>query len=126
MITNKHSQHSNSLADQVAHSAEQAIKSTQRVADEALAGLVHGAQDLHDKTSPLLDRVAGQANDLAQHGIDAWHDGSRHLRDQARHASESTVHYVKTEPVKSILIAAAAGAALMALITLLRRSPDRR
>jgi ElaB/YqjD/DUF883 family membrane-anchored ribosome-binding protein len=36
------------------------------------------------------------------------------------------VQYVRAEPVKAVLIAAATGAALMALVGLMSRSRDRR
>ena len=38
------------------------------------------------------------------------------------HASDATVNYIKEEPVKSILVAAATGAALMALVSMMSRS----
>jgi ElaB/YqjD/DUF883 family membrane-anchored ribosome-binding protein len=38
---------------------------------------------------------------------------------------DSTALYIKDEPLKAMLIAAAAGAALMALVGLLARSRDR-
>jgi ElaB/YqjD/DUF883 family membrane-anchored ribosome-binding protein len=37
-------------------------------------------------------------------------------------ATDSTVNYIKDEPLKAMLIAAATGAALMALMALLNRS----
>jgi ElaB/YqjD/DUF883 family membrane-anchored ribosome-binding protein len=43
------------------------------------------------------------------------------VRDQAMRASDGTLNYIKDEPVKAMLIAAAAGAALMALLGLLRK-----
>jgi ElaB/YqjD/DUF883 family membrane-anchored ribosome-binding protein len=72
-----------------------------------------------DKT---LDKLAEQASALAQRGVDAVRDRSLQARDQALRASDSTLNYIKDEPVKAVLIAAATGAALMALIGLLRKS----
>jgi len=74
---------------------------------------------------PLIDRAAAQADALAQRGLEAVRDGSQRLRDGARHASEGTVHYIQAEPLKAVLIAAATGAALMALVSLASRSRDR-
>jgi len=88
MFDNQSLRHAGKLADQVAQSADLAIKSTQRVASDAL---------------------------------DSVRDTSRQLRDKAQHASDSTVRYIRDDPVKSVLIAAATGAALMALISLVRR-----
>ena len=53
------------------------------------------------------------------------HDGSLQLRDKAYRASDSTVGYIKDEPVKAILMAVAAGAAIAALASLLSRSRSR-
>jgi ElaB/YqjD/DUF883 family membrane-anchored ribosome-binding protein len=51
-------------------------------------------------------------------------DSSQQLREKAVQASDQTVAYIKDEPVKSMLIAAATGAALMGLISLMGRSRD--
>lgn len=40
-------------------------------------------------------------------------------------ASDDTVSYIKDEPVRAMLIAAATGAALMALLSMMGRSRDR-
>lgn len=92
MFDNKSLEHVGSLADQVVQSADHALKSTQRVANDAL---------------------------------DSVRDTSRQLRDTARHASDSTVDYIRDDPVKAILIAAATGAALMALVSLVSHSRER-
>jgi len=104
-----------SLADQAVESTNQAIKSTQRVTNEAFDSLADRVQDLSQ-----------QASVLAHHGVDSVRDTSQQLRDKALRASDNTLNYIKDEPVKSVLIAAATGAALMALICLTARSRDRR
>jgi ElaB/YqjD/DUF883 family membrane-anchored ribosome-binding protein len=84
------------------------------------------ANSLGDSSvAPMLARAAEQATAFAQRGIDVVRDGSQQVRDKAQRASETTVRYIKDEPVKSVLIAAAAGAAIMALVSLLSRSRDR-
>ena len=112
----------NGLVDQAARSADHAIKSTQRVANEALDGLAVSVQDVHHRAAPMLSRASEQANALAQRGMDALRDGSHQVRERAVHASDTTVAYIKDEPIKSMLIAAATGAALMALVGLMSRS----
>ena len=76
---------------------------------------------MRDRAAPIINRVATQAEELARRSADAVRETSQQLRDRAVRVSDSTVGYVKDEPLKSILIAAAAGAALMALVTLLSR-----
>jgi ElaB/YqjD/DUF883 family membrane-anchored ribosome-binding protein len=80
---------------------------------------------LQHQAAPLLGRATDQVSALAQRGVDSVRDTSHQLRVKAAHASDNTMHYIKDEPVKSILIAAATGAALMALVSLISRSRDR-
>jgi ElaB/YqjD/DUF883 family membrane-anchored ribosome-binding protein len=115
----------NRLVDQAALSADNAIKSTQRVANEALDSLAGGVEGLRHQAAPVLNRVGEQASTLAYRGVDAVREGSQKLRDRAVQASDNTVAYIKDEPVKSMLIAAATGAALMALVSLIGRSQSR-
>ena len=116
---------SNRLTDLAAQSADNAIKATQRVANQTLDGLADSVQDLRQQAAPLLNRGAEQASALAQRSVDALRDGTQQLRDKALRASDSTVNFVKEEPVKAMLIAAATGAALMALVNLMSGSRHR-
>lgn len=113
------------LADQAVQSADHAIQSTQRVATEALDRLAQAVEDLRSQAAPLLDSAAGRASTLAHEGLGAVHDQSQRLRHSARDASESAVRYVQHDPVKSMLMAAAAGGVLMALVNLMRSPRDR-
>lgn len=125
MFLNKSSEKSTNLVDQAAQTADHAIKSTQQAANEALESLAGAVHDLQHQAAPLLGRASDQVSALAQRGVDSVRHTSHQLRVKAAHASDNTVNYIKDEPVKSILIAAAVGAALMALISLISRSSDR-
>lgn len=70
-------------------------------------------------------QVSDRATALAHRGAEAVRGSSRQLRERALHASDSTVGYIKDEPVKSVLIAAVAGATLFALASLLLGSRRR-
>ena len=123
MITNKPFETSSStLVDQASDSADRAIKSTQRMANETLDSLSSSVHDVRDRVAPVLNRSSEQLAALAQRGVDVVRDSSQQLKDKALRASDTTVGYIKDEPVKAMLIAAATGAALMALIGLLSRS----
>ena len=56
---------------------------------------------------------------------EALRETSAQVRERALRAQDSTVGYIRDEPMKAILIAAATGAALMALIGLMGRSHRR-
>jgi ElaB/YqjD/DUF883 family membrane-anchored ribosome-binding protein len=111
-----------SLADHAAEGATSAIRSTQNVANEAFDRLSDKVEDARSHAAPLLDRLTTQAEMAARRSADAVRDTSAQLRERALLASDTTAGYIREEPFKSILIAAATGAALMALIGLLSRS----
>lgn len=91
-------------------------------ADASLDSLSGAAKQVREQAEPVLNRMSEQAEAAARRGIDAVRDGSHQLREKAQQATDSTVAYVKDEPVKSMLIAAATGAVLMALVTMMGRS----
>lgn len=112
----------NDVADQAAKSADSAIRSTQRMANESLDQLSDKIHELRDTAVPAINRLASEAETLARRGLDTMRERSAQIRDRAVRVSDNTVGYIKDEPVKSMLIAAATGAALMALVSLLSRS----
>ena len=71
---------------------------------------ISNSNDLIDRAATATDQAATQALDAARRGVAAVRSGSRQMLDQAHHAS---------------LIAAATGAALMALVGLMTRPRDR-
>ena len=102
------------------HLADEAVKSAQRLTKDALDGLANALADLRHGAAPLL--AAGAVADvsaLAKRGMDVLRDTTRDLGDRAQRASDRTESYIQDQPMKSVLIAAATGAALMALVAML-------
>ena len=118
----KMTEQTNNLADQAAVSADQAIKATQRATNNAFDSLAGTVQDVRQQAAPLLDKASAQVSAIAQRGVDTVRETSQQLRERAMRASDGTVNYIKDEPVKAMLISAAIGAGLMALINLLSRN----
>lgn len=118
MITNKPPEQSNRFTDQAANVADGVIKSTQRVTNDTLNSLADKVQSARDYAAPVLNRTTEQVKALTQHGVEFIHDRTQQLQDKGRQVSQNTVSYVKNQPVKAVLIAAATGAALMALVNL--------
>ncbi len=69
-----------------------------------------------------VERAAERASDVARQGTQKLQDGTQQVKAQFNHVTDSAIAYVKDEPVRAMLIAAAAGAALMALASVLGRS----
>ncbi|GCL61814.1 hypothetical protein AQPW35_08950 [Rubrivivax pictus] len=99
------------MIDRATQRSDAAIQAGTEAAHQALEGLSQSARQLQ-----------ADAGHLSQRGLDALRDGTRDLRISARRAGERTVGYIHDEPVKSMLFAAAAGAAVMALLSLAGRS----
>lgn len=118
-------QEPSNLTDQMSQTADEAIRTTQLLANEAVDGLAHAMQDARTQAVPMLNRASEQVGALAQRGVDSVRQTSQQLRDRTRDAAEGTVQYIKDEPVKAMLIAAATGATLMALVSLISRSGHR-
>jgi ElaB/YqjD/DUF883 family membrane-anchored ribosome-binding protein len=112
------------MADGAAGTAQDAIRSTQRASDQALNRLSDKVDEVRSQAAPLLNKVSSQAEAAARRGMEAVRDTSQQLRERAQQAQDMTVAYVKDEPIKAMLIAAATGALLMGLISLLSRSRD--
>jgi ElaB/YqjD/DUF883 family membrane-anchored ribosome-binding protein len=114
------------LLDQVSHSADQAIRATQQAANGAVDSAAGSLQHLRQQTTPVLERASEQVSAMAHRSLDSVRETSHQMRLKAEHASDATVNYIKEEPVKAMLIAAATGAALMALVSLVARSREHR
>lgn len=115
----------NKSMEQTDKLTDQAIQSTERATSEALDSLADRVQEAREQAEPLLHRASEQVSAMAHRGLHSVRDTSQQLRDQAQRVSDNTVSYVRVEPVKSMLMAAATGAALMALFTLLSHSRSR-
>jgi len=113
------------LADDAAASAGQAINSTKRAADSVLNTLSDKVDDLRDDSSGAAKRIAEQIDDLAHRAVALAKQAGSGVRKQAERTGELTVGYVKDEPVKAILMAAAAGAATAVLLGMLSRGRQR-
>lgn len=84
------------LADRLALSADSAIHSTQYATNKAFDKLSGGVETLRGRAGPLMEKVSSKA--------------------------DAGKHYIEEQPMKSLLIAAATGAALAALLSWMGRS----
>lgn len=114
-------------------SARQAVSTpttTRSPLAESVEHLADGAEralhSVRERVAPSAERWAAQAEDLAHRGMEAVRDQTGQLRERARVAGDRGLQYVKDEPVKAVLIAAAAGALLALLLGSRSRNDARR
>ena len=97
-------------------SAEDAVESSHSFANDQFDRAHDKVRDLRSTVEPAIDRFATRAQELANRGIHAASDATAKVQKQINHYADATGKYVAEQPVKSVLIAAAAGAALAALV----------
>ncbi|UCU92809.1 hypothetical protein [Hydrogenophaga taeniospiralis] len=105
-----------SLAASVANSTEHAIRNTQRAAQQGIDQLANNLDGARSQTSNALHHLVSDTEALAHRGMDAVRDSAGQLREKSLHVKDATASYIQHEPVKSMLMAAAVGAALMGLV----------
>jgi ElaB/YqjD/DUF883 family membrane-anchored ribosome-binding protein len=93
------------------------MRSTTSVLDQAQ----DTAQGAADTARSRMRQVADATSEYAQRGLQRVRDTSNDLRESALDARDATLDYVRDEPVKAILIAAAVGAAVAAGVMLAQR-----
>lgn len=76
---------------------------------------------LNDSLQSLGNEAASMAQAVSQNTEHAVREGAHQMREKSAHVKEATAAYIQHEPVKSMLIATAVGAALMGLVALFSR-----
>lgn len=99
------------VAEQAAQSTDEAIKSTQRVANDTFDRLSGAMQ----RAPAAVRDTASSAEELAARSAEALREQSSRLRQQALMAGESARNTIQHDPLKSVVMAAALGAGLAVL-----------
>lgn len=98
------------FADEARVSAESALESTRQLASQVL-----------ERASEKVRDMRSGASTLATRGVDAASEAAALAQKQLSRYADVTGRYVSQQPVKSVLIAVAAGAAIAALVVAARR-----
>lgn len=99
-----------SYADEALNTAENALDSTRQLASQVL-----------DRATEKVRDLRSGATHLATRGADAASEAAHLAQQQLSRYADVTGRYVSQQPVKSVLIAVAAGAAIAALVVAARR-----
>ncbi|MBZ8140921.1 hypothetical protein CLD22_13545 [Rubrivivax gelatinosus] len=102
--------------DELSARTDAAWADGRRFVDQARQSLHDGLDETRERAPELLGRAKATVEDFARR---RW-DGAREVGIDMRHrvdaAGERTAGYIKDEPLKSVLVAAAAGAVVALLI----------
>ncbi len=97
-------------ASTVAEGAHDAAARTSRIANDTFDHLSSAVETARNATVPALERLGSGAESLARRSAETARIKSQQLREQAHRSSEQAVGYIRQEPFKSVLLAAAVGA----------------
>jgi ElaB/YqjD/DUF883 family membrane-anchored ribosome-binding protein len=102
--------------DKMANKAERSVESARLYANEALDKADAKVRSLREDMQPTIDAISSRVQDIAARSKAAASDTSAQAREKINEYSEKTSAYVSDQPLKSMAIAAAAGAALAILL----------
>ena len=106
--------------ESVLQSAEQAVESVRGYTNDSL-DLAGGAmRDARSSLAASADQLSAKAQQLARKGIAAAAETSAQAQKTINRYADVTGKYVSDQPVRSVLIAAAVGAAVAAIVIALR------
>lgn len=78
-----------------------------------------------DRVKESVDEVRATAQGYIDRGANAVREGSVKFKDSMSHITDRTATYVHEQPVKSVLMAAAAGAAIAILAGMITHNRSR-
>jgi len=110
------------LVDQSARVAHATVSQTRRAANHAIDSASGNVADAGAATTQSLQSALDRTQQFGRHTLEVVRDGSQQLRLKAQRATDVSTDYIRHEPIKSVLMAAAAGAALVALGSLFARA----
>lgn len=112
------------LSDNVLQTAEEAALTTRNLANDAINRADRKARDLRASIDPAIDHIANKAQELARRSSALALDARAKAQQRLSEYADVTTRYVAEQPVKSVLIAAAAGAVIAALLVSRRSHND--
>ncbi len=112
------------LADDARQTASDAIETTRAYAQNAVNAAGEKVRDLRRDTEPGVEQIAARVQQAVQRGLDAASTTSARAQRRLEAAADVTGKYISDQPMRSVLVAAAAGAAITALIVLASRRRD--
>ena len=112
------------LADDARETANEAVESTRAYARNAVNAAGEKVRDFRGQVEPAVEQLANRVQQAVQRGLESASKTSARAQRQLEQAADVTGKYITDQPVRSVLIAAAAGAAITALLVLASRSRD--
>lgn len=112
-------------SEQWRDSADKALNTSRVYANDVLDKAESKVRELRGSVDPVVDMMASKAQKLARQSLDLAAEAKDRARQSASRAADITQRYVAEQPLRSVLIAAAVGASVALLISVLRSRQDK-
>lgn len=112
--------------NQLVDGIENGIDSAHDAAQSALSSASSKLENFQNGVKPAIERFASRGAEIAQNGLDATREAGTRAKATASRYASACESYVTEQPMKSVAIAAAAGATLAALLILARNRSNNR
>lgn len=109
------------LAESAAHRADDALQVAKQAADRAANSVQSGLDNLRETVPPAIGRAAAQAEDLTRRMIDRTRHAAEAVQHRAADLGDAAAVRIKHQPMRSMLVAAAAGVLATLLLQWLSR-----
>lgn len=106
--------------DDMLQTPGKAVDSTRDYARQALDKVEDKGNEFRSTVDPLVDMLASKAQKLARQSLDIAADAKDKAQQSLSRYASVTTHYVAEQPLRSVLMAAAVGAAVALLVTSVR------
>lgn len=104
-------------SDDLLQTVGSAVDSSREHANDALDKAESKVRELRGQVDPMVDMLATKAQKLARQSLDLASEAKERAEQSFKRAADVTTRYVSEQPVRSILIAAAVGAAVALLVS---------
>lgn len=112
-------------SSELLQSADNAVVATRDYANQALDKAESKVRELRGDVDPLVDLLASKAQKLARQSLDMAAEAKDKAQQSLSRYATATTHYVAEQPMRSVLIAAAVGAAVALLVASSRQRKNR-
>lgn len=103
-------------SDEMLESAGKTLESTREHANLALDKAESKVRELRGSVDPMVDMLASKAQKMARQSLDMASEAKERAEKSLKHAADATTRYVSEQPIRSVLLAAAVGAAVALLV----------
>lgn len=112
--------------NQLVNGIEDGIDTAHDAAQSALSTASNKLENFQNGVKPAIERFASRGAEIAQTGLAATREAGNRAKATASRYASACENYVTEQPMKSVAIAAAAGATLAALLIVARSRSNNR